>query len=267
MASEAILIVDDETRLLETMSLILQHDGYHVTTAGHPHEGLRLLEKSPYDLMFLDLNMPDMHGIELLRKVRAQRPDMPILILTGNATLETAIDAVREGARDFLLKPVDPALIRARVAEVLAEAREPRRRREIIQQLRGLLNELSELDEGSTASHTALLPLASATASSRFLVKGPFRLDLHTRHLTRDDAFLALPPSAFDYMVTLARHAPDPVKYQDLVLQSQGYQVTLIEAKELVRWRMHQLRQLIEPDPKSPVYILTVRGVGYRLDV
>jgi DNA-binding response OmpR family regulator len=189
---------------------------------------------------------------------------MVVLILTGHATLKSSIEAVRLGARDYLLKPIDPPLILARVHDILAEGRRSERRREILSQIASLVAELQEIDGGEVSPATLLSALPAA-ASARFLQRGPFTLDLQARHAILDGRLISMPPGAFDYLVTLVRHAPDPVAYEALVMQSQGYQMARVEAQELVRWRMHQLRQALEPDPEHPGYILTVRGIGYRL--
>ena len=68
-------------------------------------------------------------------------------------------------------------------------------------------------------------------------------------------------------MGTLLRHAPKPVAYKTLVKESHGYEVTIAEARDLARWRIHELRKVIETDPKRPQYILTLRGTGYRLAI
>ena len=71
----------------------------------------------------------------------------------------------------------------------------------------------------------------------------------------------------FDYLLALLRHAPKPVPYKTLVKEAQNYDADLVEAKDLARWRIYELRKLIEPDLQNPQYILTIRGVGYRIEV
>jgi DNA-binding response OmpR family regulator len=76
-----------------------------------------------------------------------------------------------------------------------------------------------------------------------------------------------LSPTNFDYLVTLVRHAPNPVTYEVLVRESQGYEMTRAEAREMSRWRIHELRRAIEQDTKNPRFLITVRGSGYKLSL
>ncbi len=117
--SHSILIIDDEPNLRRSLGLILQRAGYIITTASNAGEAIHLLQAGAYDLTFLDIKLPDQNGIQLLPQLRLLYPEMPILILTAHATLDTAIEAVRQGARDYLLKPIDPASILSRVDEIL----------------------------------------------------------------------------------------------------------------------------------------------------
>jgi DNA-binding response OmpR family regulator len=78
---------------------------------------------------------------------------------------------------------------------------------------------------------------------------------------------LTLPPTAFDYLVVLARHAPDVVPYQTLVVEAQGYQTDLRQAQELTKWHIHTLREALERESAGSCHLMTVRGTGYRLVV
>jgi two-component system response regulator MtrA len=78
---------------------------------------------------------------------------------------------------------------------------------------------------------------------------------------------IALSPTAFNYLLVLARHAPGIVEYQTLVTEAQGYQADPREAQELAKWHVHQIRESLEPDPQHPTFIINVRGTGYRLVV
>ncbi len=261
-----ILVVDDEDPLRLSLSLILQKENYRVETAANAKDALEYLQLHEYDLMFLDLNMPGMSGIDLLVEVHRQVPHMPVLILTAHAALESAIQAVRLGARDYLIKPVEPVLILTRVAEILAESEQPARKKEIVGQIQSLLAELQKM-EGEDATPTSALATLPPANSARFLKKGNFDLDLHARHATLNGKYIPVTGIYFDYLSTLLRHAPKVVAYKTLVKESQGYDVAIAEARDLASWRIHELRKVIEPDPQRPQYILTVRGTGYRLAI
>lgn len=261
---KTILVSDDEKQLRLTLALLLQKKGYKVETAADAEEAMHQLKNNSFDLMFLDLNMPGMSGIELLSNIHQQFPTLPVLILTAHASMDSAIKAVRLGARDYLIKPIEPALILARVSEVLAEDQEPSRKKEIVNQLQDLLAELHQI-EGINATPTNTLAALPPTNSTRFLQMGPFALDLHARHVTLNNKYIPVTGVYFDYLVTLIRHAPKTVSNRDLVKESQGFEVTMTEARDLARWRIHELRKIIEPDAQHPQYILTVRGTGYRL--
>lgn len=260
----SILIVDDEDRLRFSLSLILQKENYRVECAANAEEALDCLGSHDYDLMFLDLNLPGMSGIDLLTEVHKQAPHMPVLILTAHAGLDSAIQAVRLGARDYLIKPVEPVLIITRVAEILAEREEPARKKEIVAQIQSLLAELQKM-EGEQTTPTSTLAAVPSADDARFLKKGKFELDLHARHATLGGRYIPVTGIYFDYLTTLLRHAPKAVDYKALVKEAQGYDVATAEARDLARWRIHELRKLIESNLEEPQYILTVRGMGYRL--
>lgn len=264
--SATILIVDDEENLRLTLSRILTKAGFTVTTAASGEDALALLQAGAYELAFIDLLMPGIGGLKLLGELRSLYPDMPVLILTAHATLESAIEAVREGARDYLLKPADPDMIIARVKSILRENAQPQRQREILSQIQNLVSELNQYSQGEEEQANALNMLPP-TDPARFLQRGPFSLDLHARHLMMDGVFVPLSPANFDYMVALVRHAPNPVKYEVLVREAQGYEMSRAEAREMTRWRVHELRKALQDDSKNPRYLITVRSVGYRLAI
>lgn len=262
---DSILIVDDEPKLARSLSLILQRSDYRVTTAPDGASALQLLQAGAYDLVFLDIRLPDQSGIQLLPQIHSIYPEMPVVILTAHATLETAIGAVRAGARDYLLKPINPEDILTRTKKILDEQAQPKRKREITSQIEALLTELKAADEPPGQSQPAKPPAASFDPS-RYLKRGDLQLDLHTHHITLGGREISLPPSTFDYLVTLMRHSPNPVPYEILVKESQGYQeISRIEAKEMTRWQIHELRKALEDDQTRPHLIITVRDVGYRL--
>jgi DNA-binding NtrC family response regulator len=104
---KTILIVDDEAAIRETLEQILGYEGYRVRVAASGPEALAEVEKSEPDAMLLDVKMPDMDGLEVLQRLRAAGATVPVVVISGHGTIETAVDAVRGGAYDFLEKPLD----------------------------------------------------------------------------------------------------------------------------------------------------------------
>ncbi|MBF0452590.1 MAG: response regulator [Candidatus Magnetomorum sp.] len=102
-----ILLVDDEKDFVEMLSLRLEEKGEQVFTASSGKECLECLNKQPVDVIILDLKMPGMDGIETLQQIKARHPLVEVIMLTGHGTAETAVDGMKLGAFDYLIKPSD----------------------------------------------------------------------------------------------------------------------------------------------------------------
>jgi PAS domain S-box-containing protein len=123
MANERILVVDDQPMVAQICADILAEAGYQVSPAYSGRQALTLLEAESFDLLLADLKMPDVDGLAVLRQARQLYPSLAAVMITSYATLENAIQALRAGARDFLLKPFDPEDLVQTVENVLAEHR------------------------------------------------------------------------------------------------------------------------------------------------
>jgi len=127
-----VLVVDDEPALLDFSAEVLRETGLTVSTALHPREALRQIEAESVDAVVSDIMMPGMTGIEFLQALKALDPDLPVVLVTGRPTLETAIEAVEHGAVRYLAKPVTGDLLVAAVTKALALRRMARLRREAL---------------------------------------------------------------------------------------------------------------------------------------
>ena len=261
-----ILIIDDEASLRQTLARILQRAGFEVTTAANGKDGLSLVNEHPFDLLYLDIRMPDVSGLELLKTIHAKFPDLPVILFTAQPDLNSAVEALRRGATDYLLKPLKPQVVIDRTQAILADKQKERRRRELQRQIETLQAELMALDNDRTSA-PEMKPQQAISSDDRFLRRGMLTLDMHTRRVTMNDRVINLPPTSFDYLLVLARHAPNIVDYQTLVSEAQGYETDTREAQELTKWHIHHIRQAIEPDKRNPVHVINVRGSGYRLVV
>jgi DNA-binding NtrC family response regulator len=124
--NKTILIVDDEKDFCTVLSDSLSQDRYRVVTAFNGKTALQIAKKEKPDLMLLDIKMPGMDGVEVLRKVKKMKKEIAVIMFTAYGTLETAREAMKLGAYDYVTKPVDLFLLKSLVKEVLGEGSKPR---------------------------------------------------------------------------------------------------------------------------------------------
>src|SRR5574337_1719939 len=122
-----LLLVEDEVNMVRTLAKILERKGYEVDAAGTGEEALERLSASSYDLVITDLNMPVMDGMTLLREIRQRQMNPAIIVLTGHGTIPSAVEAMKLGAGDYLIKPCHPdelLLVASRLLEMRRLRRE-----------------------------------------------------------------------------------------------------------------------------------------------
>lgn len=167
-----VLLVDDEINMAKTQAKILQRKGYIVETAGNGREALRLLDDAPFDVMITDLKMPVFDGMQLLRAMNVKERGCAVIVLTGHGTIESAVEAMRCGATDYLTKPCNPDELLLKVDKLL----ETKRLREEVEQLRREVRaykKFGELIGQSPAMRQMYLLIAAVSANkSTVLVTG-----------------------------------------------------------------------------------------------
>ena len=119
MPAPRILVIDDEMLIRWSVSKVLERAGYRVSEAASGRDGLAAIEGDPPDLVLLDITLPDLDGFDVLEAIRQSRPELPVLMMTADATRETARQAFHLGARGHLDKPFDPASLQAAVSDAL----------------------------------------------------------------------------------------------------------------------------------------------------
>ena len=147
MPPPRLLIVDDEESVTITMAAILEMDGYDVATALHGREAVAMIDAETFDLVLTDLRLDDFDGMDVLAAARRRSPDTVGIVLTGYASLESAVTALREGAYDYMLKPADVEELRATVARGIERRKLGQQLRERVAELEVANRTISQLNE------------------------------------------------------------------------------------------------------------------------
>jgi len=119
--SEKVLLVDDEQDFLDAMATRMKDRGMDVSVTTSAADALKLVESGAYDAVVLDLMMPEMDGLEVLRAIKEKRPEVQIILLTGHATVQKGVEAMRFGAMDFIEKPADLKVLTEKIKQASAQ--------------------------------------------------------------------------------------------------------------------------------------------------
>ncbi len=260
ISAARLLVVDDEPHIRSAVARALSLRGYNVEEAESGSAALELLEKTSYDLMILDMRMPGMDGTTVMEKVYQLYPELSIIVLTGYATLNSAISAVRTGAVDYLLKPVAMQEITDTVERALHKRAERLQRQRLMKAVGEALDVLrvNELP--------APPPLIAPKISTRFVHVHPLTLDCQKRLVVikgDQDYTLQLTEGETFILASLMSHPEQVLTCSELVLTAWNYSVEESEAQNLVRPHIFRLRRKIEMVLKEPRLIHTLRKRGY----
>ncbi len=222
--SKTIMVVDDEERLVSLLASYLTQEGYRVVSAANGREALTVSRIEHPDLIVLDLMMPEMDGYEFMRR-HHERQSTPIILLTARVDKDDKVIGLEMGADDYMTKPFRPRELLARIRAVLRRS-------------------------GGT------LPVPEVIAV------GDVRLDRSAHSVTVGEKAVDLTPSEFDLLAALMSSPGRVFSRLELLDQIQG---TTYEGYErTIDVHVKNLRAKIEPQPKSPRYVETIYGVGYR---
>jgi len=251
---ERILVVDDEASIRTVLHHILRRR-YQVDTAESGEAAIEKLKNGAYDLILLDLKLGETSGLDVLAAARKQDPDIIVIILTAYGTLDSAVEALRLGAFDYIFKPAAPELLRQRVKAGLERRARTLQQRALMKQIAALRETLQTIELHETASQPR--------AEDRFLRSGKLIIDQHHRTAVLGETHLPLTTAELDILICLVQASPEPLSPKELVKCALGYETSPVEASELIKWHIHRIRKKMEPDPKKPVYLKTVRNRGY----
>jgi len=221
-----ILAIDDEPLILRFLQYNLRLAGYTIYAANTGTEGLRLADEHSPDLVLLDLGLPDMDGLEVLRQLR-RRADIPVIIITARDDEESMVAGLNLGADDYLTKPFSGRALQARIDAVL------RRYRSVTPRL----------------------------AEKPIYQSGALFVDVPNRQVTLDGQPVYLTPVEFSLLAEFIC-CPNQVRlHSDLLTAVWGSEYR--DDVTILRATIYRLRQKIEPNPADPTFIRTEPGVGY----
>lgn len=222
-----VLVVDDEVKILEVIKSFLESKGFVVFTAENGKEAFRIFEKQMISLVILDLMLPDMSGEEICMSLR-QKSRVPIIMLTAKVGEDNMLEGLGIGADDYIKKPFSLKELSARMEVILRRSRDD------------------------------LVPLYSRNSFN----EGDLEVDFESLSIKKNQVDINLTATEFKILASLIKYPNKVYTREDLILSAlgddfEGYDRT-------VDTHIKNIRQKIESDPKNPVYILTIHGVGYK---
>jgi DNA-binding response OmpR family regulator len=223
-----ILVVDDDADTCALIADILEEEGYDVCSCLRGEEALDMLKQERYDLVLSDIKMPRISGIDLLLHVRRMGLDTEVILMTAYASLQTAIQALRGEAFDYLTKPFSLNELRQRIRHAM------------------------ELRSSATRRH-AVMHYADLT------------IDHNARRAWKGEHEIKLTRLEFDVLAYLFVHQGCAVSRQDLLRHVWGRSASSQRSVATVRSCIRRLRDKLDDDADSPRYLFNVWGVGYQL--
>jgi two-component system KDP operon response regulator KdpE len=222
-----VLAVDDEAGILRLIKLELTNQGFRVVTAEGGEAGLKMAEEQRPDIALLDIVMPDISGLELMRKLR-ERTNLPVILLTAKGSDADKVRGLEMGADDYLAKPFSPEELSARVRAVLRRA-------------------------------------AGATGVENTVQLDNIEIDLNRRLVKRDGELIALTRTEWMLLQHLAANAGKVMLNAELLSKVWGPEYR--DDLQYLRVWVSRLRRKLEPTPSEPRYIRTFQGIGYMLEL
>lgn len=222
-----ILIVEDEDKIARVLQLELQYEGYDVSRADDGRKGLELALSEQWDLILLDIMLPELSGLEVLRRLRQNNTTVPVILLTARDAVPDRVSGLDQGANDYVTKPFA-------IEELLAR-------------IRNLLR-LTTQQQAQAEAEVAVLHVDDV------------QINIRSREVTRGDQIIELTPKEFELLYYLIQHKGEVRTREDIITDVWGYE--FVGDTNIVDVYIRYLRQKIEKGFPGK-FIHTIRGVGY----
>jgi DNA-binding response OmpR family regulator len=227
---QRILVVEDESQIAKILKIELEFEGYEVLVAYDGKSGLQAALTEKLDLILLDVMLPELNGLEVLRRIRKENERIPILLLTARNLTMDKVSGLDLGANDYITKPFE-------MEELLARVRSSLRQNSIVAQ--------ESEEEGKTLSFQDL------------------SINLDSREVKRGNTFISLTPKEFDLLVYLLMSKNKIVTRENILNDVWGYEFE--GETNVIDVYIRHLRKKIEDESADSMIIQTVRGVGYTI--
>ncbi|RDU66692.1 DNA-binding response regulator [Helicobacter didelphidarum] len=222
-----ILMIEDDVELAEVLSDYLKEHDINVTNYDEPYTGMSALATKHFDLLLLDLTLPNLDGLEVCKKVAKQK-NIPIIISSARSDINDKVKALDNGADDYIPKPYDP--------------------KELVARIQSLLRRYSQkLAEEKTADKSVI-----------------FRIDKDTREVYFKEKKLDLTRAEYEILTLLISKKGHVFSREAIAIESES--INPESSNKSIDVIIGRLRSKIEENPKNPQYIISVRGVGYKLE-
>jgi DNA-binding response OmpR family regulator len=227
---QRILVVEDEKQIAKILKIELEYEGYEVHVAYDGKSGLQAALHEKLDLILLDVMLPEMNGIEVLRKIRKENDLIPVILLTARNMTMDKVAGLDQGANDYITKPFEIEELLARIRSCLRQ---------------------STIAVIASQSNDSLLEIRDLT------------VNLETREVTRGETSITLTPKEFDLLVYLLSNKNRIVTRESILLHVWGYEYE--GETNVIDVFIRHLRKKIEEGFSNPTIIQTVRGIGYTV--
>lgn len=233
MSNKTVLIVDDDKEICELLKMFLTLEKYDVVSANTGMEGLDKFRSSNFDLILLDISLPDINGQQLCKLIR-QESDVPVIMVSANDSVSDKVICLEYGADDYISKPFENMELMARIKAVLRRAEKH-------------ITAIENSDDFGIINFQGL------------------KIDYSKRNVTAsDDTIINLTPKEFELLIYFAKHAGETLN-RDKIIEDLWGKNTLYRWSRSLDVHIQNLRQKIEKNPKNPSIIQTVSGIGYKI--
>jgi len=251
-----ILIVDDDGPVRCSLRKALAQEDISISEASSGRQALGLLSHTSFALVLTDIRMSPVDGLDLLATVSERWPETVVILLTGYASVQSAVAALRRGAHDYLIKPVSIAEVRTCVRQGLIEHQERSRRHELLGALREGVLELM----GEPGPQQAGAPRQT---ESQCLTSGNLVIAVSKHQVTVAGEQVEVTPTEFRVLLSLARRQGQVVRYGELARQVYGQSSGTEDAKQLLMPHISNVRRKLRSAGDQTGRIENIRGVGY----